>query len=260
DQAKYLWSCAAQYRACKRHGKEAEALESYVKLSVKPAKLGEAWYRLGEAYRVNKKGPAAKAAYLECLKFESRYAYLARYHLALAAQARGEIDDAEAALVLNLKLLRWDREPEAQSKSLFALVDLLYQKQHYRRVVRYLEEALTKFKDQPEAMKARYQLADSYRQIAAQENQSFLLGAPMASSSRDHFKSEHKRWLQKAATEFDTLDRLVETKDGKAQLTVGQRSQIPFIAAKCWFNLGDYKKSLKIYDRLIKKESGKVEG
>src|SRR5439155_8675059 len=134
----------------------------------------------------------------------------------------------------------------------------------HREVVRNLEIALdryrNKFKDVAELTRARYQLADSYRQIAAQENQSFLLGENYTPETRAHFQKEHRRWLLKAAEEFADLDKVLDSAEGKGHLTDEQRAGVPFITAKCWFNLGQYDKALAIYERLIDSHKGKVEG
>src|SRR5205085_1303467 len=97
------------------------------------------------------------------------------------------------------KMLHWESDPEALSQTLFALGNLLYQRRDHRRASRYLEEAVAKAPPGPEVTRARYQLADCYRQIAAQENQSFLLGESMSAESRAHFQQRHREWLQKAA-------------------------------------------------------------
>lgn len=256
----YLWNSALNFLACNDQPQAIVRLEDFVKLPLEPARLGEGWYRLAEVYRTSGDSKAAVPAYHKCMEFDTRFAYRARYQLAMCHLLAGNLDEAEASLVFNLKMLRFDADPEALSQSLFALGNLLYQRRDYRRVVRYLEDALGRFKDNPEVTRARYLLADSYRQIAAQENQSFLLGENMSAETRQHFQKEHRRWLQKAADEFAVLDRYLETPEGKDHLTAEQRIQVPFIAAKCWFNLGQYDKSLEIYDRLIDRYPGKVEG
>ena len=49
------------------------------------------------------------------------FAYRARYRLALAAEARGDLDDAKDDLELNLRLLRTaDPDPEAEEQSRFS--------------------------------------------------------------------------------------------------------------------------------------------
>ncbi|MFO0875913.1 MAG: tetratricopeptide repeat protein [Gemmataceae bacterium] len=260
EQGETLWNAAQNFLAGHQEARATAALEQVVKLNLEPARLGEAWFRLAEVYRGARKSEAAQAAYSKCMEFDTKFAYRARHALALGRLETGDLDEAEAALVFNLKMLRWESDPEALSQSLFTLGNLLYQRRDYRRVVRYLEDALGRFKDNPEVTRARYQLADAYRQIAAQENQSFLLGENMSPEARAHFQKEHRRWLQKAAEEFATLERFLDSPEGKEHLTPDLRSQVPFITAKCWFNLGQYDKALVIYEKLIDRHPGKAEG
>jgi tetratricopeptide (TPR) repeat protein len=264
-----LWLSASHALAGQDYAHGIEQLERYLKTEPPPARQGEGWYRMAEAYRGSGNPQAADKAFRRCLDYSNdapRFAYHARYQLAMSALEAGDRDEAEAALVLNLKLLRYDADTEApektlsareaQEKSLFALGGLYYQRRNYRRVVRRLEEAIRLFKDNPEVTLARFQLADSYRQIAAQENQSFLLGEKMTAEAREHFQQEHRRWLTKAAEEFAALDELLARGTGKDGLTKKQRSQVPFITAKCWFNLSCFDKALAIYERLIERSAG----
>ncbi|MFO0926060.1 MAG: tetratricopeptide repeat protein [Gemmataceae bacterium] len=260
EQGDYLWNSALNYLACEDLPQATVRLEDFVKLPLEPARLDEAWYRLAEVYRTSGDAKAAVPAYHKCIEFDARFACRARYQLAILALMAGKPDDAEVGLLFNLKMLRWESDPEVLGQTLYALGNLLYQRRDYRRVARHLEDALGRFKDNPEGTRARYQLADSYRQIAAQENQSFLLGENMSAETRQHFQKEHRRWMQKAADEFAVLDQFLETPAGKDHLTSEQRTQVPFIAAKCWFNLGQYDKALEIYNRLIDRYQNKVEG
>jgi TolA-binding protein len=262
---RYLWTSATHYRTCGDDNRAAEQLKRFLALKPAPpeAQLGEACYRLGEAYERLRRQADARSAYARCLEYQewTRFAYLARYRLAEFALEAGELDNASEILTQNLRELRWGGDPEALEKTLFALGGLLYRRREYRQAARRLEEALGRFGDNPAALKARYQLADSYRQIAAQENQSFLLGESMAPQTRGHFQSEHRRWLEKAAAEFATLGGLLrKAKEGADGLTREQRTQVPFIEADCLFNLGKYAEALALYEELAKLHNGRPEG
>ncbi|MFM7151145.1 MAG: tetratricopeptide repeat protein, partial [Gemmataceae bacterium] len=259
EQGEFVWTAAQAFILAQATDQAIQRLEQAVKQNLEPQRLGEAWFRLAELYRGKGKKAESLAAFGKCMEHDTRFAYLARFQLAMARLEAGDLDEAEAALVYNLTMLRWESDPEAMSQSLFALGSLLYKRRDYRRVVRYLEDALGRFQDNPEVTKARFQLADSYRQIAAQENQSYLLGETMSAETRSHFQREHRRWLQKAADEFAALDRLLETEAGKQHFNAEMRAQVPFISAKCWFNLGQYEKSLTVYEKLIDRYLGKVE-
>jgi tetratricopeptide (TPR) repeat protein len=267
EQGKYLWASALAYQSARDPVKVMERLEKFVTLDVGTERLGEAYYRLGDIYLQGQDNKSAEAKYRKCIEqVEQHWTHRARYQLAMMALRDGRIDECEAALILNIKELRYANDPEALAQSLFALGDLLYQRHDYRRVSMYLEDALgrfkdsTQFKDNPEVTRARFQLADSYRQIADHENQAFLLNENTSLEWRMHVQKQIKSWLLKAAEEFSSLEAYLTTEAGKDQLTPQQRTLVPFITAKCWFALGEYDKALSIYERLIKRYPTQVEG
>ena len=111
---------------------------------------GEGWFLLGEARR-RLRDPEAGKAYLTCIGYPTNYAYRARYYLALAAVANGQLDGALGMLEQNLTLLHNDPDPEAQEMSLYALGDLLYRRGNYHMVVQRLGAAVKHFPANPEA-------------------------------------------------------------------------------------------------------------
>jgi tetratricopeptide (TPR) repeat protein len=246
-----LWLAARYFHQCQSHDETIAILERFLRLSHDPEKKGKGYFLLAEAYRQAQRPDEAEAAYRECVKFPTVYQYRARFQLAMNALARGALDDAEADLELNLKLLRFDPDPEAQEKSLFALGDLFYQRGNFRMVVRRLGEALDRYPDNPDALRAQYQLADSYRRLASQYNQAYLIGENMSTQTQQHFQREHLRWLRKAAEEFTRLDEKLR-KNPELQGLVGANEQleVPFSAARCLFHIGEYEKALQIYERL----------
>ncbi|MFO0844825.1 MAG: tetratricopeptide repeat protein [Gemmataceae bacterium] len=259
EQGEFVWLAARSFLAGKDDARALVRLEQVVTMNLEPARLGEAWYLLSTAYRAAGKPELALKAGKKCMEYDTPFAHRARHALAMSHLEKGDLDEAEATLVFNLKMLRWESDPDALAESLFALGNLMYQRKDYRRVVRYLEDALGRFKDRPELTNARFQLADSYRQIAAQENQSFLLSEGMSPEAQAHFQKEHRRWLQKAAEEFAALEQFLESPEGKDHLTPELRGQVPAIAAKCLFNVGQFDKALAIFEKLIDRHDGKME-
>jgi tetratricopeptide (TPR) repeat protein len=264
DVRKYLWASGLNYPECGEHAKAAEKLEAFIQSDEKSPQLSEAYYRLGEAHRQSGKAEPAGRAYRNAIVHGSasgsRFGYLALYQEALALMAAGNLDQAEEALKGNLKnMATLGPDPEAQEKSLLALGALCYQRRDYRGAVRPLEEVLHLFGKGPGALRARYQLADCYQQIAAGENLNVLLKVYKSDDARRHYEQEHRRWQLKAAEEFSSLSKLLEAPEGKGQLTDDQRVLVPFGAARCWFNAGEYEKALGLYESLIERHRGQAE-
>src|SRR5439155_25834549 len=134
-------------------------------------------FRLGESFRKEARPGAvdrdakvrdAEAAYRACLQYPTDYLYWARYHLALFAFERGEVDNAVEALRQNVEDYR-GRQGEGKERSRFALVHISYGRQDHQTVVRLVEEVLEKLPTTPEASRARYELADAYRLLADEQ-------------------------------------------------------------------------------------------
>jgi tetratricopeptide (TPR) repeat protein len=170
------------------------------------------------------------------------------------------VDGAAEELDNNLKMLYRDPDREAQEKSLYLLANLFYKRKNYQEVVRLLEFALRQYPDNPDAARSRYQLADSYRLLAGQHQQAFI-NSVQNPKTKDHYQALHRELLQKAADEFLVLARFLETPEGSNLLTLEERVQVPFTAAECCFNLGQYEKALQIYQHLAQRyPSDRIEG
>src|SRR5204862_3284401 len=127
----YLWLAAQRYVDAAEQAQARAVLDQLFELAPRPDdRLGEGWFRLGESFRKearpgaidrDAKVRAAEAAYRACLQYPTDYLYWARYHLALFAFERGEVDDAVEALRQNVEDYR-GRQGEIKERSRFALV------------------------------------------------------------------------------------------------------------------------------------------
>ncbi len=171
----------------------------------------------------------------------------------------GHIDLAVHELEQNILIEHPYSDPEAQEKSRLALCSLLYQSaaslpQNYRRVVQHLETHLDHFAVTPESVRARYQLADSYRQLVAHStvNRSALsISSEKARPEAfEHFLEESKKSWRRAAEEFVKLEELIKNKELATLLSLKQQMEIPFHIADCYFNLGEYENALRKYEEL----------
>jgi hypothetical protein len=220
---------------------------------------GEGWFLLGEARRRLKDQDGANKAYLTCIHYPTNYAYRARCYLALAAEAKGQLDGAQEMLEQNLNLLRDDPDPEAQEMSLYALGDLLYRRGNYRMVVQRLGAAVKHFPANAEATHAHYQLADSYRQLADQPHLDAKLDGDggKGEDTRQHALDEHLVNLTNAKDEFQKLAELLDQPEGKGLLKTEEQVLVPFYYADCLFYLGEYANAFQAYQTLAGRYAGK---
>lgn len=221
---------------------------------------GEAWYLLAVTQEGLKKMPEAEAAFRRSISFRSKFAYRARYRLSEIELARGETDRAVDMLEKNIKDLRLDPDEEAMEKSLFSYGHLLYLRREYSTVRPILEEGLTRYPTSFTLVRGRFELADTYRQLAAQEHQNFVQGSSLTPETRDHFLKQRRMWLTKAAEQYQLLSQALSN-DPKAAavLTQMEQVQVYFSVADCRFLLGDYGEALKLYDELADRYKGRLE-
>jgi tetratricopeptide (TPR) repeat protein len=251
-----LWQSAGRYLDGQDLYRAVSTLEDLLKEEQRPEKLGEGWFLLGEARRKSKDTDAAEAAYVDCLKYPTPFAYRARYQLALLYWQAGRADQARDILKQNLAQLRFDRDAEALEKSLYALGDFAYHHHDYSEVVKLLEEALGQFPSNPDQTRARYQLADSYRQLAVEAKRDEMLGDSPNPEYVKHLREKYRRFLQKAADEYQELAAFLEKPESAGHLTPDEREEVPLVAADCRYNLGQYQEALALYERLADANAG----
>jgi hypothetical protein len=219
----------------------------------------EGWFLLGEACRNLNDLRSSREAYRKCVECGARLTCRARYQLAMLDIDAGKIDEAAQELEQNVKFLdHRDADAEAEEKSRFALCSLLYQSAaklpaNYRKVVQNLEGHIDHLSVTPEAIRARFQLADSYRQLTAQSTVNRYSLEKMSTDAHDHYLDVNRRYLTRAVEEFGKLEEHIKDAALAALLTNKQRLEVPFIVAQCRFNLGEYEKALQKYDELAKK-------
>jgi tetratricopeptide (TPR) repeat protein len=258
----HLWQAADCYLQGEDHARAVPILERFLQTYPRSEHQGEGWYLLAQCYRHLNHEEDARKAYLKCVEFPTPFAYRAQYHLALAAIKAGQTDDAEQILVRNLQdMMKTETDPEAHEKTLFTLGGILYQRGEYRRAAQYLEQALAGIPLTPEGTHARLQLADSYRQLANQKSVNSTLGArKISEKTLEHWKTEHRRWLQKATDEFQELAAFLQTPEARGHLTQEEQSLVLFFGAECLFNQGQYDRALRQYEALIAQYRGREAG
>ncbi len=254
-----LWKAITRYRKGKDLPKAQEFLLKFINSAGTDNRLGNALYQLGDVQKESGNIDEAKSSYLTSLKYRGPHTYNVRYQLALIHIEKNELDQAEETLEQNLQLLRFEPDTDAQEKSLFAIGSIFFQRKNYRMVVRRYEEALERFGKNNQAVRARLQLAEAYRQLANQEQQNFILGEKTTDETKTHYQAEHRKWLQKSADTYQDLEQLADSPLGITQLSEEERLLIPLLAAECKFNMGQYEAAMLIYTRLAAKTRGKKE-
>jgi tetratricopeptide (TPR) repeat protein len=222
-------------------------------------RLGEGLFLLGETCRFLHDLKAAETAYKMCVERGARFTYRARYQLAMMEIEAGKIDSAEKELEQNILIEQRDTDPEAQEKSRLALCALQYQKAatlpaYYRRVVHNLEGHLDHFAVTADSVRARFQLADSYRQQVDQDTLNRnVLNSMKSTEANEHYFELNRRMWTRAAEEFAKLEELIKEPELAKLLSIKQQMDIPIYVGECYYNLGQYEKALRKFEELAKK-------
>jgi tetratricopeptide (TPR) repeat protein len=278
-RAEPLWQAALCLREAKDLPQAAAALDRFLKLEQglpaerqSAARQSEAWYLLGETRREAGDRAKAEEAYAACISVSvagsSPFPYRARFELAKYQIADGNLDKAVETLEQNLGLLRYDPDAKAQDDSLFTLGHVLYQRGDFRGAQRRLEEALGALRrgaegqefvpSGPDVTRAWYELAESYRQVANQAMREWQQNESRTAGGEGHLKEEYRRWTQKAAEEYEALARFLDKPASAGHLSEEERLGVPFLAADCRFNLGEYDLALEAYEKLAARHPGQT--
>lgn len=264
EQGNCLWLSVECHLQARNPNAAVPVLERFVKLGQPTDKLGEAWFLLGETRHTLGRDEDAVSAYAECirLKHSGPHAYRARYQIALHKIARGAWDEAQDDLELNLKLLRFEPDAEAQENSLYELGSLLFRRRNYRMSSFRLEEALHLFPHSPRTVLARFHLAECYRSLAAQESQNIRLPERTSPDALAHFQKQYRIWLEKASQGYEELARIIVERQAAMPLTTEDEAilrQASFAAAESRSNLGQYNEAIRLYEPLVTRYRDRVE-
>ena len=120
---------------------------------------------------------------------------------------------------------------------------------------------MKRFPANPEGTQAHYHLADSYRRLADQEWRTPTRPTRVRpGKDRTHHLELHKVYLTNAKDQFLELADLLDKPEGKGLLTLEEQVQVPFQAADCLFDLGDYAAALTAYRILADRYPDRLEG
>jgi tetratricopeptide (TPR) repeat protein len=267
-RADRIWHAGRDYLQAQDFAGALKALERYLQLAPASERVGEAYYRIGQAYQALNRKDAAGKAYRECIGLEklepipkSRpFTFRARYQLALMALAEDKRRDAEEMLRQNLELMRQEPDPEAEEESLFTLSELLFLDKLYSEASSYWEQALSRYPTYIDRAWARFCLAECYRHLAEQELQSQR--SSLFLEMREHSRHQHRVYLQRALANYEKLVTDLEAQPAGALSATEQRVlELARVAkAQCFFNLGDYRVAIPLFHALANRYPGSVEG
>lgn len=270
EQARWLWLGAARFQEAGTPAQAAIVLQHFLAVETDPKRLGEGWYRLAEIQRGQRDSEAARDAYHKCIELNvAPFAFRARYRLALAdveaaraSQDAARLDDAEAALLQNLELMRSEPDPEAHEQTLRALANLLIQRGNYRMAVLRLQEVLARYPRAADSLETHQQLADCYWRLRLQEDQNLRAGLFKTPEAQLHYREQRGQWLQLAQVHYQKVTDDLMAGGAKRSLSPAENESLRhsgFANAECFFQQGMYAEAARWYETLAAWYAGRGE-
>jgi tetratricopeptide (TPR) repeat protein len=257
-----LWLAVSCYREAPDNTQVLAVIDRFLEVNQKIDRTGEALFIKGETLRAENNVSEAIQLYDQCVKYDTPFAYSARFQEAMIFIAQGNLDKAGDILEQNRSF--WIDKPPgsatdtgALEKSLFALGALRFTQKNYLASERLLKEALDHFKDSPEAVRARFQYAESCRQLAIGINAERT--GPSPPKDIAHLQEQFNKWMGQAALYYYELAVQLDKQDATAYLTQEEKIHVQFLAADCRFNLGRYEEALEFYEVLVDRYKQRTE-
>jgi len=230
-----LWDAADGYLAGWSFSRASRVLREYLRNEAKK-RNSVALLRLGECLLAMGRLDEALLVLNECIEFHAKDAasYEARLLAAHAYQEKADFTQAESVLLQNLngELAPSSREWRA---SLFALGHLYYEQGKDAEAVPRLEEAVTRYPQDEQAARARYELAEIFRRTAVQSLGLSSEAASTADEARLPLRRDAQNHLLAAKAHYEAVRGLMNDRANQRQLL----NQELVLLRNAYFGLGD---------------------
>ncbi len=253
DAAQNSWQAADDFaRAGDRH-RAIELFKAFAKERPDHALVARALLRIGQLEQAARRLEAAADAYRECYRRYPRTLDGARALVPLAQCYLGlgpdnlELAERTLHIVLKKSQLFTPEAPEF-ADALFLLGDTQARRGGFENAVATLEEALDRYPDDPRTVRARYLLADAYRQsglaLKAEVDEVHLPG------EIEQIRVEATSRFRQAASLFRRLIELYEKTGSGApdRLDEIYRRHAYLYEADSYFEMQRYGQALKLYE------------
>jgi len=260
--SEHLWRAAEAFLRGHDFRNAVTVLEQYLEDQARK-RHALALVSLGEALLALDKVDEAIRAFENCVAYHPRDAAVYRARL-LAAQAhieRGELDQAESLLRENLIGELLTPASREWRDSLFELAELEYTQGRYEQAVERLDEAISRYPDDPRTSEARWLAAQCWLQRALGARRAMQAGnsaqagpsaaaAAAQNASQNTRQAEVRRWLVEAGQRYARLLDELEKRRQTHQLSELDQAILRncyFARAAVQFELGDYQGAIRAY-------------
>lgn len=248
-----LWDAATSFLEGRGYADAASMFREYLANEVRRRQT-EAMVGLAESLLAMNRIDEGIETLRRCVALHPRDngSFRARLLAAAALAERGDAAEAERMLHENLDGRSLTPASREWRDSLFALGRLLHALGRYGEASRRLDEAVRRYPDTPQALEARYLLADSSRQAARIETR--RLEADLVEDVRLARYKRIRELLGAAAEQFrqaqDALVRQQETRE-LTRLEKAMLRNCCFAVGDVYYDLGQYDAAVKAYSLAI---------
>ncbi len=244
-----LWNAAECFVEGRDFQNAAKLLELYLKNELR-RRRARALLILGEAHMAISNPDKALEALQECIDDypHDPASYQARLLVAKAHLEKGESSKAELLLRANLESGYLTPRSTEWRDSLFALGWLLEVEGRYQDAIGRLEEAVERYPDAPQAIEARYLIAESYRRFAQQAREKFE--ADTIETSRIGHAKQLQQYLTSAIEQYEQVQTILTRREQQREPNLLEQA----ILRNCYFargaalcDLGRYEDAIRMY-------------
>jgi tetratricopeptide (TPR) repeat protein len=248
-----LWNGATSYLQGQDYANAARMFQAYLKNEAE-RRHPQALAQLGESLLAAGQLDKALEMLKECIDLYPRDAAACRARL-LASRAyeeKGDWQSAENMLLDNLNGDYLTPESKEWRDSLFVLGESLHAQGRYADAARRLEEYVKRYPNLPDAIQARYLMANCYYKLAVETRNKLKkdlignAGAVLAKQIQEQYSKALEQYKQVQET-------LAKDRDS-AELTLVQKAILRnccFAVGNVLFAQGDYEAAVKAYSTAI---------
>ena len=247
-----LWSSADCFFLGHSYTSAARLLEVYLK--TEPVdRNAQALLRLGQVSLALGRVDQSIEAFQECIELYDRdnATYRARIDCAKAYWYRGDAEEAERLLRVNLTgSLLEPRSPEWKD-SLFAVGFLLFDQGRYEDAIGTLEEAVERYPDDRQSLQARYVAGEAYRRWAGEPLE--RLENARTATERERLEQLVRERLTQALAQFKLVQSSITLKTQSVEddaAYAAMRRNCYMLEGACQFDLGQYQEAIEAYQNV----------
>jgi len=256
-----LWQASQCYVEAGNNAHAVKALNRFVRMEKDESRLAEAYLTLAEAHTALGEKDKSLLAYYKCIEYPNTpFAHRARYQVALEEIDKKNFVQAREILEQILKNPMPTLDRSVHEQSIYKMAGLLLQLQHFRQAAIYLKEASRQYPDNPLALAARDQLAESYRRLADQDKA--RMDAAKSPDTRSHYRLKRLELLEDVFGAYQEIVEELETKGRAGDLSAGEQAILRralFGAADARFDRSEFNEALRLYQGIQTRYRKKIE-